>query len=132
MTPDTVTTLAAAGGFFVGICALALSIYASLRSDMRQIRVEMAETRRDLTGKIEATAERLEGNIRETEERLKSDIRETEERLKSDIRANAERIEAVEGRLGELGERVARVDGKLDFLYRFVTRQNEPPPAPAE
>ena len=121
MTPDTVTTLAAAGGFFVGICALALSIYASLRSDMRQIRVEMAETRRDLTGKIEATAERLEGNIRETEERLKSDIR-----------ANAERIEAVEGRLGELGERVARVDGKLDFLYRFVTRQNEPPPAPAE
>ena len=117
MTPDTITTLVAIGGFFVGISALALSIYASLRSDMRQMRGEMLTLRTDLTAEIKAS----------------------EERLNASIKANAERIGAVERKvddLGErvsvLGERVAQVDGKLEFLYRFITRQNEPPPAAAE
>ena len=117
MTPDTVTTLVAIGGFSVGISALGLSIYASLRSDMRQMRDEMLALRTDLTAEIKAS----------------------EERLNASIKANAERIDAVEAKLGELGEkvsglgeRVAQIDGKLEFLYRFVTYQNEPPPAAAE
>ena len=117
MTPDTITTLVAIGGVFVGISALALSIYASLRSDMRQTRGEMLALRTDLTAEIKAS----------------------EERLSASIKANAERIGAVERKVGDLGERVsalgervAQVDGKLEFLYRFITRQNEPPPAAAE
>lgn len=128
MTPDTITTLVAIGGFFVGISALALSIYASLRSDMRQMRGEMLTLRTDLTAEIKASERRLQGNIRETEDRLSTGIK-----------ANAERIDALEGKLNELGEkvsglgeRVAQIDGKLEFLYRFITRQNEPPPAAAE
>ena len=35
---DTITALGAIGRFFVGIFVLALSIYAFLRSDMRQMR----------------------------------------------------------------------------------------------
>ena len=117
MTPDAITTLGAIGGFCVGISVLALGIYASLRSGMRQMRGEMLALRTDLTAEIKAS----------------------EERLNASIKANAERIGSVERKVGDLGERVsalgervAQVDGKLEFLYRFITRQNEPPPAAAE
>ena len=121
MIPETVSALEAAIGLFAGIAALALSIYALLRADMRQMRGEMLALRNELKADIKASEGRLQGNIKETEKRLGNGIK-----------ANAERIEAVEGKLSELGERVAQVDGKLEFLYRFITRQNEPPAAPAE
>ena len=38
LEPDTITALGAIGVFFAGISVLALGIYASLRSDMRQMR----------------------------------------------------------------------------------------------
>ena len=41
-------------------------------------------------------------------------------------------IKSIETRVTDLGERMARVEGKLEFLERYITRQNEPPPAPAE
>ena len=110
MMPETVSALEAAIGLFAGLAGLALIIYALLRADMRQMRGEMLALRTDLTAEIKAS----------------------EERLNAGIKANAERIDAVEGKLSELGERVAQVDGKLEFLYRFITRQNEPPPAAAE
>lgn len=126
--PDTITTLVAIGGVSVGISVLALGIYASLRSDMRQMRGEMLALRTDLTTEIKAS-----------ERRLQSNIREAEDRLSTGTKANAERIDALEGKLNELGEkvsglgeRVAQVDGKLEFLCRFITRQNEPPPVAAE
>ena len=31
-----------------------------------------------------------------------------------------------------LGERMAQVEGKLEFLGRCITRRNEPPPDSAE
>ena len=117
MIPETVSALEAAIGLFAGIAALALSIYALLRADMRHMRGEMLALRNE----------------------LKADIKASEERLETSIKANTDRIDSVERKvddLGErvsvLGERVAQVDGKLEFLYRFITRQNEPPPAAAE
>ncbi len=117
MIPETVTALEAAIGLFAGLSGLALIIYALLRADMQQMRGEMLALRTDLTAEIKAS----------------------EERLNASIKANAERIGAVERKVGDLGERVsalgervAQVDGKLEFIYRFITRQNEPPPAAAE
>ena len=110
MMPETISAFEAAVGLFAAIAALAFSIYALLRADMRQMRGEMLTLRTELKAEIEAS----------------------EGRLNASIKANAERIDAVEGKLSELGERVAQVDGKLEFLYRFITRQNEPPPAAAE
>ena len=128
MMPETVSALEAALGLFAGLAGLALVIYALLRADMRQMRGEMLALRTELKAEIEASEGRLQGNIRDTEERLNAGIK-----------ANAERIDALEGkvddlgrRVSALGERVAQVDGKLEFLYRFITRQNEPPPAAAE
>ncbi len=31
--------------------------------------------------------------------------------------------------VNDLGGRVAQVDGKLEFLHRFIVRQSESPPA---
>lgn len=139
MMPETISAFEAAVGLFAAIAALGLSIYALLRADMRQMRGEMLAVRTELKAEIEASEGRLQGNIRETEARLQGNITETEERLSGGIKGNTERIGAVEKKvddLGErvsaLGERVAQVDGKLEFLYRFITRQNEPPPAAAE
>ena len=113
----SVSALEAAIGLFAGLAGLTLIIYVLLRADMRQMRGEMLALRTDLTAEIKAS----------------------EERLNASIKANAERIDAVERKvdnLGErvsaLGERVALIDGKLKFLYRLITRQNEPPPAAAE
>ena len=138
MMPETISAFEAAVGLFAAIAGLALIIYALLRADMRQMRGEMFALRTELKTEIEASEGRLQGNIRETEARLLGNIRETEERLSGGINANAERIDALEGkvddlgkRVSALGERVAQVDGKLEFLYRFITRQNEPPPAAA-
>ena len=84
---------------------------------MRQTRCEMLALRTGLTAEIKAS----------------------EERLNAGIKAHAERTGAVERKVGDLGERVsalgarvAQVDGKLEFLHRFITCQNEPPPAAAE
>ena len=41
-------------------------------------------------------------------------------------------IKSIETRVTDLGERMARVEGKLEFLEHYITRQNEPPLAPAE
>ncbi len=56
---------------------------------------------------------------------LRADMHHMRSELKSDINAINEQVR-------DLGERMARVKGKLEFLERYITRQNEPPPAAAE
>ena len=56
---------------------------------------------------------------------LRSDMHRMRIELKGDIKA-------LETKVANLGERLARVEGKLEFLEHYITRQNEPPLAPAE
>ena len=56
---------------------------------------------------------------------LRADMHQMRHELKADIKA-------LDAKVSDLGERVARVEGKLEFLEHYITRQNEPPPAPAE
>ncbi len=56
---------------------------------------------------------------------LRADMHHMRSELKSDINA-------LDTKVAHLGERMARVEGKLEFLEHYITRQNEPPPAPAE
>ena len=56
---------------------------------------------------------------------LRADMHHMRHELKADIKA-------LDAKVADLGERVARVEGKLEFLEHYITRQNEPPPAPAE
>ena len=81
MTPEIVTTLAAAAGMFVALSGLIVSLFLWLRSDMQ--------------------------------------------RMRSELRGD---IQAIDRRVGDLGERVARVEGKLEFLKDFITRRNDLPP----
>ncbi len=110
MTPEMMTTLAAAAGMFVALGGLIVSLFLWLRSDMHRMRDE-----------------------------LKSDIGAVETRLRSEIKVVDGKVDALGEcvtRLGErvtqLGERMARVEGKLEFLKDFITRRNDLSGAPAE
>ena len=67
----------------------------------------------------------LRSDMHRAHDELKGDMHRMRDELKGDIKA-------VDDKVSDLGERVARVEGKLDFLEGFITRRNEPPPAPAE
>ena len=56
---------------------------------------------------------------------LRADMHHMRNELKGDINA-------LNTKVADLGERMARVEGKLEFLEHYITRQNEPPPAAAE
>lgn len=43
-----------------------------------------------------------------------------------------ERFQKVDEQLRYLGERVARLEGRIDLIEGFIARRNEPPGAPAE
>ena len=43
-----------------------------------------------------------------------------------------ERFQRVDEQLRHLGERVARLEGKIDLIEGFIARRNEPPGAAAE
>ncbi len=103
MTPEMVTVLAAAGGTVVALGAMIVSLFLWLRSDMQQMRAE-----------------------------LKGDIGELRDELKGDIKAVDAKVDDLGDKVVALGERMARVEGKLEFLEHFITRQNEPPPVAGE
>ena len=63
---------------------------------------------------------------------LRADMHRIHDELKADVRALDVKVMALDVKVSDLGERVARVEGKLDFLEAFITRRNEPPLAPAE
>ena len=56
---------------------------------------------------------------------LRADMHHMRNELKADINA-------LDTKVADLGERMARVEGKLEFLEHYITRQNAPPPAAAE
>ena len=114
MMPEMTMTLAAAAGMFVALGGLIVSLFLWLRSDMQRLRGE------------------LRGDIGAVEERLRDDIKAVETRLRDDIRAVDRKVDDLGERVTQLGERVARVEGKLEFLKDFITRRNDLPPAPAE
>ena len=103
MTPEMMTTLAAAAGMFVALGGLIVSLFLWLRSDMHRMRDE-----------------------------LKSNIGAVETRLRSEIKVVDGKVDALGERVTQLGERMARVEGKLEFLKDFITRRNDLSGAPAE
>ena len=114
MTPEMVTVLAAAGGTVVALGAMIVSLFLWLRSDMQQMRAE------------------LKGDIGELKDELKGNIGDLERELKEDIKAVDAKVDDLGDKVVALGERMARVEGKLEFLEHFITRQNEPPPVAGE
>ena len=114
MTPEIVTTLAAAAGMFVALGGLIVSLFLWLRSDMHRLRGELRD------------------DIAAVEARLRGEMAAVEARLRGDIQAVDRKVDDLGERVTQLGERVARVEGKLEFLKDFITRRNDLPPAAAE
>ena len=75
MTPEIVTTLAAAAGMFVALGGLIVSLFLWLRSDMHRVRGEL----RDDIAAVEA---RLSGDMVAVEARLRGEMAAVEARLR--------------------------------------------------
>ena len=114
MTPETITILVAIAGAVLTLGGLVASLFVWLRADMHRTRDE------------------LKGDMHRTRDDLKGDMHRIRDELKADVKALDDKIVALDVKVSDLGERVARVEGKLDFLEAFITRRNEPPLAPAE
>ena len=109
----------------VALGAMIVSLFLWLRSDMQQMRAE-------LKGDIGELRDELKGNIGDLERELKGNIGDLERELKEDIKAVDAKVDDLGDKVVALGERMARVEGKLEFLEHFITRQNEPPPVAGE
>ena len=104
MTPATMTLLATAGSMFVALGGLIVGPFLWLPADMRHMRGELRE-----------------------------EIGAVGTRLRADIQAVDRKVDELGEHMTQLGERIARVEGKLEFLMEFITRRNDlPPPAAAE
>ena len=54
------------------------------------------------------------------------------QRMEERFQRMEERFQRVEAQLRDLGERVARLEGKIDLIEGFIARRNEPSGAAAE
>ncbi len=85
---------------FVALAALILGLFAWLRQDIRALRGEMHGLRDEVNGRIDALRDEMSG-----------------------------RIDALRDGMGELRERVARIEGLLEavFMRRDLTPLPDPP-----
>ncbi|MYJ72368.1 MAG: hypothetical protein F4092_11500 [Rhodospirillaceae bacterium] len=91
---------------FIALGALIFGLFAWLRQDIRALRDEM-------NGKIDALREEMNGKIDALREEMNG------------------KIDALRNEVGELRERVARIEGLLEamFMRRDLTPLPEPPPS---
>ena len=54
------------------------------------------------------------------------------QRMEERFQRMEERFQRVEAQLRDLGERVARLEGKIDLIEGFIARRNEPSSTAAE
>ena len=87
---------------FIALGALIIGLFAWLRQDIRALRTEMNALRDDLIGRIDTLRDETNG-----------------------------KIDALREEVGELRERVARIEGLLEamFMRRDLTPLPEPPPS---
>ncbi|MDE0702119.1 MAG: hypothetical protein F4204_15890 [Rhodospirillaceae bacterium] len=98
---------------FIALGALILGLFAWLRQDIRALRTEMNALRDDLIGRIDTLRDDLIGRI---------------DTLRDETNG---KIDALREEVGELRERVARIEGLLEamFMRRDLTPLPEPPPS---
>ncbi len=134
---------------FIALGALILGLFAWLRQDIRALRAEMNALREDMTGKIGALREEMDGKIGALREdmtgkigalngkidALREDMTGKIDALREEtngkIGALNGKIDALRDEVGELRERVARIEGLLEavFMRRDLTPVPEPPPS---
>ena len=98
---------------FIALGALILGLFAWLRQDIRALRAEMNALRDDLIGRIDTLRDETNGKINTLREEVNG------------------KIDALREEIGELRERVARIEGLLEamFMRRDLTPLPEPPPS---
>ena len=106
---------------FIALGALITGLFAWLRQDIRELRKDMdskfSSLRNGLDSKIGSLRNDLDGKIDSRIDSLRS--------------ALESKIDSLDSKIGELSERVARIEGLLEavFMRRDLTPFPEPPPS---
>ena len=106
---------------FIALGALMTGLFAWLRQDIRELR-------KDMDSKFSSLRNELDSKIGSLRNDLESKIDSRIDSLRSVLES---KIDSLDSKIGELSERVARIEGLLEaiFMRRDLTPFPEPPPS---
>lgn len=106
---------------FIALGALITGLFAWLRQDIRELR-------KDMDSKFSSLRNELDSKIGSLRNDLESKIDSRIDSLRSVLES---KIDSLDSKIGELSERVARIEGLLEavFMRRDLTPFPEPPPS---
>ena len=117
---------------FIALGALITGLFAWLRQDIRELRKDMdskfSSLRNELDSKISSLRNGLDSKIGSLRNDLEGKIDSRIDSLRSALES---KIDSLDSKIGELSERVARIEGLLEavFMRRDLTPFPEPPPS---
>ncbi|MYF69634.1 MAG: hypothetical protein F4181_06515 [Proteobacteria bacterium] len=117
---------------FIALGALITGLFAWLRQDIRELRKDMdskfSSLRNELDSKISSRRNGLDSKIGSLRNDLDGKIDSRIDSLRSALES---KIDSLDSKIGELSERVARIEGLLEavFMRRDLTPFPEPPPS---
>ena len=117
---------------FIALGALITGLFAWLRQDIRELRKDMdskfSSLRNELDSKIGSLRNGLDSKIGSLRNDLEGKIDSRIDSLRSALES---KIDSLDSKIGELSERVARIEGLLEavFMRRDLTPFPEPPPS---
>ena len=106
---------------FIALGAFMTGLFAWLRQDIRELR-------KDMDSKFSSLRNELDSKIGSLRNALESKIDSRVDSLRSALES---KIDSLDSKIGELSERVARIEGLLEavFMRRDLTPFPEPPPS---
>ena len=120
-SPELLTLLGAMLAIGVGLAGLMFSFQGQVRDDIRtvetRLREDMGTMETRLREDMGAMETRLRGEMKAMETRLIEDLNRREKRIREDMRTGETRIREdvreLRGDVGELRERVSRIEGRF-------------------
>ena len=89
------------------------------------VKSELGEAKRELGARIDS----LKGELGEAKQDLGARIDSLKGELDEAKRDLGARIDGLAEEMREMRDRLGRLEGKMDFVYDYITRRNDPAPA---
>ena len=118
VTPELIAILAVGVGLAGLMWQSMRRMETRMETRIAEVRNELGEAKRDLGARIDS----LKGELGTRIDGVKSELGEA----KRDLGA---RIDGLAEEMREMRDRLGRLEGKMDFVYDYITRRNDPAPA---
>ena len=122
MTPELIAILAVG----VGLAGL---MWQSMRRMETRMEARIAEVKQDLGARIDGVRNELGGRIDDVRGELAETKQDLGGRIDGVRNELGGRIDGLAEEMREMRDRLGRLEGKMDFVYDYITRRNDPAPA---